>query len=82
MCHAVEVEHSGKDDASVVYIAAVPTTPMNIRYIKKQLQDFLSGSPPEDFYSQGIDETKLKGYLGEQGIPNGEAGRVAMGYKL
>jgi hypothetical protein len=81
MCHAVEVEHSGKDDASVVYIAATPTTPNNIRYIKSQLQDFLTGHPPEGFPS-GMDETKLKGYLGEGGIVNGKAGRAAMGFGL
>jgi hypothetical protein len=81
MCHAVEVEHSGKHDASVVYIAATPTTPVNVRYVKSQLENFLAGSPPEDFPG-GIDETKLKGYLGESGIPNGEAGRAAMGFGL
>lgn len=81
MCHAVEVEHSGDSDASIAYIAATPMTPTNVRYIKSQLANFLSGKPPEDFRS-GIDETKLKGYLGESGIPNGEAGRRAMGFDL
>jgi hypothetical protein len=81
MCHAVEVEHSGQHDASVAYIAATPTTPTNIRYVKTQLQTFLAGGPPEDFPS-GMDETKLKGYLGEKGIVNGEAGRAAMGFGL
>ncbi|GAD97004.1 hypothetical protein NECHADRAFT_55518 [Paecilomyces variotii No. 5] len=81
MCHAVEVEHSGKHDASVAYIAATPTTPVNIRYIKSQLERFLAGMPPGDFPG-GIDETKLKGYLGERGIPNGNTGRDAMGFHL
>ncbi|KAJ5570235.1 uncharacterized protein N7459_009665 [Penicillium hispanicum] len=80
MIHAVETEHSGQEDASVVYIAATPTTPTNIRYIKSQLQSYLAGSPLEDFPA-GIDESKLAGYLGDQGFPSAEA-RKAMGYGL
>ncbi|KAI9737875.1 MAG: hypothetical protein M1834_009245 [Cirrosporium novae-zelandiae] len=80
MCHAVEVEHSGDSDSSVAYIAATPTTPANIRYIKGQLKSFLAGMPLED-YPAGSDETKLVGYLGEKGIPS-EAGRKAMGFEL
>ncbi|KAJ9307886.1 hypothetical protein DTO027B5_5160 [Paecilomyces variotii] len=81
MCHAVEVEHAGKHDASVAYIAATPTTPVNVRYIKSQAENFLAGLPPGDFPGE-INETKLKGYLGESGIPNGETGRRAMGFDL
>ncbi|KAJ5637221.1 hypothetical protein N7490_007100 [Penicillium lividum] len=80
MIHAVEIEHSGLHDASVVYIAATPTTETNIRYIKSQLEDFLKGSPSEDF-PDGTDESKLVGYLGETGFLSEEA-RKAMGYGL
>lgn len=81
MVHAVEVEHSGKVDASVAYIAATPTTETNKKYVKRQLKDFLAGLPLEDF-QKGLDESTLKGYNGELGIAGGEAGRLAMGYAL
>jgi Protein of unknown function (DUF1479) len=41
MCDAVEIDHHGDHDASVVYIAATPSTVENTRYIKKQLKAFL-----------------------------------------
>lgn len=81
MVHAVEVEHSGTEDAAVAYIAATPTTETNVRYIKQQLKDFKAGQPLEDFRT-GLDESKLKGYLGEAGIVNKEAGLKALGYGL
>lgn len=81
MVHAVEVEHSGAEDASVAYIAATPTTPTNRRYIKQQLRDFLAGRPLEDF-KRGADERKFKGFMGADGITNIEAGRAAMGFGL
>ena len=81
MIHAVEPKHEGENDSSVIYIAATPSTPENMRYMKQQLQDFRNGVPPEDF-KQGTDETKFKGYLGEEGILNGEAGRKAAGFEL
>lgn len=81
MIHAVEPKHEGKNDSCVVYVAATPSTPENMRYMKQQLQDFRNGVPPEDF-KQGTDESKFKGYLGEEGILNGEAGRKAAGFEL
>jgi hypothetical protein len=81
MIHAVEQKHEGEYDSSVMYIAATPSTPENIRYIKQQFRDFKDGVPPEDF-KQGTDETKFKGYLGETGILNGELGRKAAGFTL
>jgi hypothetical protein len=81
MIHAVEQKHEGEYDSSVIYIAATPSTPENIRYMKQQLRDFRNGVPPEDF-KQGTDETRFKGYLGESGILNGEAGRKAAGFGL
>lgn len=79
MCHAVEIEHRGEGISSVAYVAATPTTEINLAYVRRQLSAFLSGSPPEDF-STGIDESKLKGYPGNEVILNGELGRKAVGF--
>lgn len=76
MCHAVEIDHEGKNDASVIYIGATPTTPANIRYIQDQWARFKKGQPPGDF-EHGKDESKFDGHLGEDGILGGEAGRRA-----
>jgi hypothetical protein len=81
MIHAVEPKHEGDHDSAVMYIAATPSTPENVRYMKQQVQDFRVGVPPEDF-KQGTDETKFKGYLGEDGILNEDAGRKAAGIYL
>jgi hypothetical protein len=81
MIHAVEPKHEGDHDSAVMYIAATPSTPENVRYMKQQVQDFRAGVPPEDF-KQGTDETKFKGYLGEKGILNGEVGKKAAGFYL
>ncbi|KAK9426120.1 putative DUF1479 domain protein [Seiridium unicorne] len=80
MVHAVELEHRGAHDSSVAYIAATPTTPANVRYVKQQLKDFLAGEPLEDFKA-GINEKTLKGYVGESVIAD-DAGRRAMGFGL
>jgi hypothetical protein len=81
MCHAVEVDHNGDHDASVMYIAAAPRTRENKSYIKRQLEDFLEGRPPEDFQG-GSREKDFKLFTGEAGILGGEAGRRAMGFDL
>ncbi|KAG0648994.1 hypothetical protein D0Z07_5009 [Hyphodiscus hymeniophilus] len=81
MIHAVEQKHEGEYDSSVMYIAATPSTSGNISYIKEQLRSFENGLPPSDFM-QGTNETVFKGYLGEAGIMNGEAGRRAAGFGL
>ncbi|KIW66464.1 hypothetical protein PV04_05799 [Phialophora macrospora] len=81
MCHAVEVEHNGAHDASVAYVAATPRTAENKSYIKRQLEDYLDGKPPEDF-PRGPGERSFKLHTGEAGILGGEAGRRAMGFDL
>jgi hypothetical protein len=75
MCHAVEIEHNGENDASVIYIGAAPA---NVLYIKDQYARFKNGKPPGDF-EHGKDESKFIGYLGEEGILGAEAGRKAAG---
>lgn len=79
MIHAVDPEHTGTQDSAVLYIAAVPTTPGNVQYMKQQVADFRAGVPPADFRANGTDETTFKGYLGEAGVLNGDTGRRAAG---
>jgi hypothetical protein len=64
MCHAVDAEHIGSGDASVTYIAATPTTPINKEYMQRQYARMMKGLPPPDFEEGGDDETKLEGYVG------------------
>ncbi|TVY42120.1 Uncharacterized protein LOCC1_G005325 [Lachnellula occidentalis] len=78
VCHAVEPEHTGKDDASVVYVAASPTTEINKAYTKRQLEAVLAGRAPPDFRAHGnADETKFKGYVGFAGMS--EEAKKALG---
>ncbi|KAG7444743.1 DUF1479-domain-containing protein [Guyanagaster necrorhizus] len=49
MVHAVEAEHTGKEDSCVMYIPSVPLTPMNKSYIERQRDSFLKGIRPPDF---------------------------------
>ncbi|OHE98578.1 hypothetical protein CORC01_06029 [Colletotrichum orchidophilum] len=69
VCHAVDPVHEGSENASVLYIAACPTTANNKKYVKKQLSDTLAGRPPPD-QQQGNDlnEKTLKGYVGLEGL--------------
>ncbi|CAH0021121.1 unnamed protein product [Clonostachys rhizophaga] len=81
LCHAVDTEHLGKNNASVTFIAACPSTRLNEEYVKRQLTATLNGVPSPD-YSIGndLDESKLKGYVGLEGL-NEEAKR-AFGFHL
>lgn len=84
MVHAVEVEHSGSDYSSVVYVGATPSTPANREYVKEQLRLFKEGLSPQDFPKPtgAMKECNMKGYVGEEALMGGEAGRMAMGYAL
>ncbi|ORY82506.1 hypothetical protein BCR37DRAFT_314458 [Protomyces lactucae-debilis] len=55
--HAVDAEHRGSEDASVLYIPTVPLTLPNARYLQTQRADFLTGLAPEDFPSGSREET-------------------------
>ncbi len=81
MGHAVEIEHIGDGVSSVAYVAATPTTEINLAYVKRQLDAFLSGTPPEDF-PNGCNESALKGYPGSDIILNGDIGRRAVGFTV
>lgn len=62
------------------YIAAMPSTEQNKKYMKHQLQKFLDGQPPLDFhYNQCTNERQLDR---EASILSGEQGRRAMGFGL
>ena len=81
MCHAVDPEHLGEENASVVYIASCPSTPVNRRYIKRQLAAARSGLPPPDQQgSTDVNETTFKGYTGYESL--GAGARVALGFDL
>ena len=66
VCHAVDPEHTGKEDASVAYIAATPTTRLNKEHMRHQYDKMLLGLAPPD-YSDGVDESKLEGFEGFKG---------------
>ncbi|KAG1853904.1 hypothetical protein DFJ58DRAFT_728031 [Suillus subalutaceus] len=51
--HSVEQEHTGSRDFAVMYIPAVPQTPQNTAYVKRQAETFLAGTNPPDFASDG-----------------------------
>lgn len=80
MLHAVEVEHSGSADASVVYVASVPSTRFNKGYVQRQLECYYRGKPPPDFEMEGSvdDERVLKGFTGDKAFLS-EDGRRAFG---
>ncbi len=87
MCHAVETTHNGAGPASVCYIPAAPSTPVNLRYIKQHWKDLIAGLPPEDYkYLDGTgselvlseqNERKMKGALSLDSIS--AEGRRALG---
>ena len=84
MLHAVEVDHVGDHDASVVYVGAVPTTEVNTAYIKGQLQRFINGGQtPSDFEHKNlVPESTFEGFLSERGILGGVEGRKALGFYI
>ncbi|EJF60723.1 hypothetical protein DICSQDRAFT_107124 [Dichomitus squalens LYAD-421 SS1] len=47
--HAVEADHNGSEDSSVMYIPAVPLTERNAAYLRDQRETFLQGLPSPDF---------------------------------
>ncbi|KAI0629478.1 DUF1479-domain-containing protein [Trametes polyzona] len=58
--HAVEREHNGPGDSSVLYIPAVPLTERNAAYLRDQRETFLRGLPSPDFPS-GEGESRFVG---------------------
>ncbi|KAF4570972.1 hypothetical protein EYR36_008299 [Pleurotus pulmonarius] len=75
--HSVEEEHTGKEDSAVMYIPAVPSTPQNEAYVKRQFDDFVKGKRPADF-PKGQDEIGFVGVGRPEDVVN-PLGRRAMG---
>jgi len=62
-----------------MYIPAVPTTPMNLEYVKKQRGAFIAGERPPDF-PRGLGEKGFVGTATSEDIISPE-GRIAMGFE-
>jgi len=80
--HAVDKIHAGKGDSSVLYIPACPSTEANARYLARQREAFLSGTPGPDFPG-GIGESKHVGRSGREDVEKagGDEAMRAMGLK-
>ncbi|KDQ56263.1 hypothetical protein JAAARDRAFT_132800 [Jaapia argillacea MUCL 33604] len=77
LVHAVEAEHLGKGDSSVLYIPAAPLTIPNAEYLRAQRENLVAGLPAPDFPG-GDGEAKFRG----RGMPNDvttEEGRRMLG---
>ena len=46
LVHAVDAEHRGPGDSAVFYIPAMPATPANAAYVRRQAEKFAAGSRP------------------------------------
>ncbi|KAF3019262.1 hypothetical protein E8E14_005507 [Neopestalotiopsis sp. 37M] len=81
ICHAVDPEHQGTENAAVVYVPSCPTTALNKRYVKGQLDAILNGRvAPDHDIGAGINEKLFVGYQGHEGFS--EEARRAFGYYL
>jgi hypothetical protein len=80
--HAVDRQHKGKTDSSVMYIPVCPLTVQNAEFLVRQRKAFLEGSPCPDF-GGGIGESSHVGRPGvedvEKASQNKDAGMVAFG---
>jgi hypothetical protein len=78
--HAVDKVHAGKGDSSVMYIPACPLTEVNVRYLVRQRNAFLDGTPGPDFPG-GKGESEHVGRMTKKDIETagGENGLRAMG---
>ncbi|ETI23404.1 hypothetical protein G647_05206 [Cladophialophora carrionii CBS 160.54] len=78
MIHAVDKEHRGTSDSSVMYIPACAVTNPNLEFLKRQRMSALRYSPPPDFPGAGGD-----GEIGFDGAVDwthvSEEGKRAMG---
>ncbi|KIW75786.1 hypothetical protein Z517_10529 [Fonsecaea pedrosoi CBS 271.37] len=79
MIHAVDKEHRGKGDSSVMYIPACAITRPNVEFLKRQRMSALAYSPPPDFPGAGGDGEV--GFLGAVSWDQvNDAGKRAMGF--
>ncbi|KAG9308574.1 hypothetical protein JVU11DRAFT_11678 [Chiua virens] len=77
--HAVENEHKGQQDSSVLYIPAVPLCVKNVLYLHNQRSNFVRGLPAPDFPG-GEGESKFSGRATPQDITT-QQGRRALGFE-
>ncbi|KAI0153354.1 hypothetical protein BJ166DRAFT_355170 [Pestalotiopsis sp. NC0098] len=81
VCHAVDPEHQGTENAAVVYVPSCPTTALNKKYVKGQLEAILNGRiAPDHDIGAGINEKLFTGYKGHEGFS--DEARRAFGYHL
>lgn len=77
--HSVERHHDGPEDSSVMYIPAVPLTPMNVRYLVRHRAHFEKRLPPPDFPQGSIGgEVNFKN-VGKDSDVTSYVGRLALG---
>ncbi|KAJ3781462.1 hypothetical protein GGU10DRAFT_366649 [Lentinula aff. detonsa] len=77
--HAVEYQHKGMSDSSVMYIPAVPLTIHNAGYLRDQRIHFEKGLPAPDFPG-GEGESKFVGRATKEDIRT-ISGRQAYGFE-
>ena len=78
MIHAVDKQHRGTEDSSVMYIPACAVTKPNIDFLKRQRVSALSYSPPPDFPGAGGDgEVGFRGAVDWDQVS--EEGQKSMG---
>ncbi|KAI0774861.1 DUF1479-domain-containing protein [Trametes elegans] len=73
--HAVERDHNGTGDSSVLYIPAVPLTERNVEYLRDQRETFLHGLPSPDFPS-GEGESRFVGRASLEDIEHTDGRRI------
>ncbi|RDB20698.1 Uncharacterized protein YbiU [Hypsizygus marmoreus] len=73
--HAVETQHRGLSDSSVLYIPAVPLTLNNASYLRDQRLNFVAGLPAPDFPG-GEGESKFVGHASVDDLATQDARRM------
>lgn len=80
--HAVEQQHEGTADSSVLYIPTCPLTTQNAEFLARQRTAFLEGLPGPDF-GDGVGESGHIGRPGPEDVEEAsqgkDAGMVAFG---
>ncbi|KAI0108829.1 DUF1479-domain-containing protein [Hypoxylon sp. NC0597] len=74
--HAVDRVHQGSTDSSVMYIPVCPVTELNARYLVRQRNAFLNGTPGPDFpggrgeadHVNRQTESSLRSYVTPEGL--------------
>lgn len=78
--HSVDKTHAGKSDSSVLYIPACPMTEDNAKFLARQRDTFVAGTPSPDF-GGGVGESEHVGRVGVEDLLKlvGDEGARAMG---